>query len=78
MEKLRALIAALGGRRFLATMISGAGTWVLAYTGHIDGTAYQWTTIGIVGAFITGSTAQKIQAPEVAGTNPPQAPENRG
>lgn len=73
MGALRSLISSAGGRRFLATMVSGAGTWVLAYTGHIDGTAYQWTTIGIVGAFITGSTTEKV-----AGTNPPQAPENRG
>lgn len=54
----------LGGRRFVATMVGGAGTFALCWGGHIDGTAYQWTTIGLLGAYITGNTAQKIRAPE--------------
>ena len=35
--------------------------------GKIDGTAYTMTTIGIVGAYITGNTAQKIKAPGAEG-----------
>ena len=33
----------------------------------IDGAAYTMTTIGIVGAYITGNTAQKIKAPGAEG-----------
>ena len=53
----------IGGRRWLLTLISGAGTFLLCWHGHIDGNAYMLTTIGIVGAYITGNTAQKIKAP---------------
>lgn len=53
----------IGGRRWLLTLISGAGTFVLCLLGKIDGSAYMLTTIGIVGAYITGNVAQKIRAP---------------
>lgn len=56
----------LGGRRFMATMIGGAGTFALCWAGHIDGEAYQWTTVGLLGAYITGNTVQKVK-----GTGPP-------
>lgn len=57
-----------GGRRFLLALVSGAGTFTLALLGKIDGSAYMLTTIGIVGAYITGNTAQKIKAPGAEGT----------
>lgn len=50
---------AIGGRRWLLALISGAGTWVLCLAGRIDGNAYMLTTIGIVGAYITGNVAQR-------------------
>ena len=56
-------LTTFGGRRFLLTLISGAGTFVLALLGKIDSSAYMLTTIGIVGAYIGGNTAQKIKAP---------------
>ena len=53
----------LGGRRFLLTVISGAGTFTLCWVGRIDANAYMLTTIGIVGAYITGNVAQrKVEA----------------
>lgn len=53
----------LGGRRFLLTLISGAGTFTLCALGRIDANAYMLTTIGIVGAYITGNVSQrKIEA----------------
>jgi predicted small integral membrane protein len=51
----------VGGRRFLLTLVSGAGTFVLALLGKIDATAYTMTTIGIVGAYIAGNTTQKVK-----------------
>lgn len=49
----------VGGRRFILALISGAGTFALCMAGRIDGTAYMLTTIGIVGAYITGNVAQR-------------------
>jgi len=57
-----------GGRRFLLALVSGAGTFTLTLLGKIDGSAYMLTTIGIVGAYITGNTALKIKAPGAEGT----------
>jgi hypothetical protein len=57
-----------GGRRWLLTLISGAGTFVLCWAGKLDGNAYMLTTIGIVGAYIGGNTTQKIKAPGAEGT----------
>lgn len=51
-----------GGRRFLLTMVSGAGTWVLCWCGKIDGGVYSVVTIATVAAYITGNTLQKTQA----------------
>ena len=54
---------ALGGRRFLLALISGAGTFALCFAGKIDGNAYTLATIGIVGAYIAGNVSQrKIEA----------------
>lgn len=70
---MRALIDSAGGRRFLLALISGAGTFLLAWAGRIDGNAYTLATLGIVGAYITGNVTQKIKAPEAAaGTTPAQ------
>lgn len=59
-------LTSIGGRRFLLTLISGAGTFLLCWAGHIDGNAYTLTTIGIVGAYIAGNTTQKVKAPASA------------
>ena len=58
----------LGGRRWLLALISGAGTFWLCWHGKIDGNAYSLTTLGIVGAYITGNVAQKIKAPDAPTT----------
>ena len=60
---MRQLLANAGGRRFVLALISGAGTWVLCLLGKIDGNAYMLCTVGIVGAFVGGTTLQKIKAP---------------
>lgn len=52
-----------GGRRFLLALVSGAGTFALCWCGRIDANAYMLTTLGIVGAYITGNVSQrKIEA----------------
>lgn len=52
-------LSTVGGRRWILALISGAGTFILTLMGKIDGTAYTMTTIGIVGAYITGNVAQR-------------------
>lgn len=53
-----------GGRRFLLTIVSGAGTWLLCWFGKIDGGVYSAVTIATVAAYIVGNVAQKkIEAP---------------
>lgn len=52
-------LSTIGGRRWLLALISGAGTFLLTLMGKIDGNAYTLTTIGIVGAYITGNVAQR-------------------
>lgn len=54
----------IGGRRFLLTMVSGAGTWLLCWFGKIDGGVYSVVTIATVAAYITGNVAQKLNAPD--------------
>jgi hypothetical protein len=49
----------IGGRRFLLALISGAGTFTLCWTGRLDSSGYMLTTLGIVGAYITGNVSQK-------------------
>lgn len=56
-----------GGRRFLLTMVSGAGTWVLCWFEKISGDVYSVVTIATVAAYITGNVAQKLKAPDQAG-----------
>lgn len=48
-----------GGRRFLLTLVSGAGTWVLTWAGKIDGGVYSAVTIATVAAYIVGNVAQR-------------------
>lgn len=56
-----------GGRRFLLTIVSGAGTWLLCWFGKIDGGVYSAVTIATVAAYIVGNVAQKkIEAPGAA------------
>mgnify|MGYP000193211272 CR=1 FL=1 len=52
-------LTGLGGRRFLISLISGAGSFLLCWAGKIDGNAYVAATLGIVGAYIVGNVAQK-------------------
>ena len=49
----------VGGRRFVLTIISGAGTWLLCWFGHIDGGIYSSVTIATVAAYIMGNVAQR-------------------
>ena len=54
---------AYGGRRWLLTLISGAGTWLLTWCGKIDGGVYSAVTIATVAAYIAGNVAQrKVEA----------------
>jgi hypothetical protein len=56
----------LGGRRFLLTVISGAGTFLLCWQGKISDDVYSVVTIATVAAYITGNVAQRRieKAPE--------------
>lgn len=57
----------VGGRKFLLTVISGAGTFVLCFMGKITGEVYATVTIATVGAFIAGNVYQdraKIAQPK--------------
>lgn len=60
---MTSLLTSVGGRRFVLALVSGAGTFLLTLLGKIDGNAYTLATIGIVGAYVAGNTAQKIKAP---------------
>lgn len=60
----------IGGRRFLLTVISGAGTFVLCWFAKISGDVYSVVTIATVGAYIAGNVAQRsIEKPKA---DPPQ------
>jgi hypothetical protein len=48
----------LGGRRFLLTVISGAGTFLLTLLKIIDGSVYATVTIATVAAYITGNVVE--------------------
>jgi hypothetical protein len=54
----------VGGRRFLLTLVSGAGTFLLCWQGKISDDVYSVVTIATVAAYITNNTVQKIKAPE--------------
>ena len=59
----------LGGRKFLLTLVSGAGTFLLVLLGKIDAATYAMVTIGTVGAYITGNV---VEARGPKPTEPPQ------
>lgn len=61
---MNSIMATMGGRRFALALISGAGTFILALAGKIDGNAYMLTTVGVVGAYIAGNVTQKVKAPQ--------------
>lgn len=48
-----------GGRKFLVTMVSGLGTFILVFFDKIDPGTYSVVTIATIGAFIAGNTYQK-------------------
>lgn len=56
-------LSAVGGRRFLLTLVSGAGTFLLCWQGKISDDVYSVVTIATVAAYITGNVAQKLKAP---------------
>lgn len=49
----------IGGRRWLLTLISGAGTFVLCWFGKIDGGVYSTVTIATVATYIAGNVTQR-------------------
>jgi hypothetical protein len=53
----------LGGRRFLLVVFTSVAATVLTWFSKVDGATYSLVTIGIVGAYITGNTIQKIKIP---------------
>lgn len=59
-------LSTVGGRRFLLTMFSGAGTWVLCWFGKISGDVYSVVIIATVAAYITGNVAQKLKTGDPA------------
>jgi hypothetical protein len=64
---VQSAITAIGGRRYLLVLLTGAGTTALQWVGKLDpaGSTYALVIVGIVGAYITGNVAQKIKAPGV-------------
>ena len=48
----------MGGRKFLLTLISGAGTFILVLLGKITGETYSIVTLGTVGAYIAGNVVE--------------------
>lgn len=59
LEKLRQLVAALGGRRFLLSLGAGAIPSLLVWGGFISDVVYRDIILGTVGAYIAGNTIQK-------------------
>jgi hypothetical protein len=55
----------LGGRKFLLTLISGAGTFILVLLGKIDAATYSMVTLGTVGAYIAGNVVE-ARSPKAA------------
>lgn len=53
------LLDNIGGRKFLATMVSGFGTFILVLLGKIDPGTYSVVTIATIGSFIAGNTYEK-------------------
>ena len=60
-KTLGSLMASSGGRRFTVTILSLVSAHVLAWYGKISGDAYSIVLVGVVAAFITGVTVQKVK-----------------
>ena len=52
---------ALGGRKFIVTMLTGLSASVLVYMKSIPPEIYSMVTLGTVGAFIMGNSTESIQ-----------------
>lgn len=52
-----------GGRRFLLVLGTSVAVNLLIWFAKIDPPTYSLVTLGIVGAYITGNTIQKIKTP---------------
>ena len=57
-----------GGRRFLLSLLALISAHWLAYLGRLSSEGYGIVMVGVVGAFVTGVTMQKIR-----GTAPGQS-----
>lgn len=53
----------VGGRRFLLVLLTSIANTVLIWFTKIDPPTYSLVTLGVVGAYITGNTIQKIKTP---------------
>lgn len=52
-----------GGRRFLLVLGTSVAVNLLIWFSKIDAPTYSLVTLGVVGAYITGNTIQKIKTP---------------
>jgi hypothetical protein len=59
LDNIGRLLYAIGGRRFLLTLLVGAATTVLTWYGKITDSIYRDVILGTVGIFIGGTTLQK-------------------
>lgn len=55
-------MTALGGRKFVASVLSIASATALCWFGHIADGVYSAVMIATVGAYIAGNVAQKATA----------------
>ena len=52
-----------GGRRFLLALLALVSAHTLAWYDKISGEAYGIVMVGVVAAFITGVTVQRVKGP---------------
>jgi hypothetical protein len=60
-SNVQSWLAAIGGRRFWLTMLTGLGVTLLAWYAKISDEIYRDVTLGTVGAYIIGNTIQKVK-----------------